>query len=152
MTQPWEELIYTRLIERDQSSQSFLPLMSSLTRLSNSLINILTAPSPTTSSSSPHPSSPLPSTHNTNDAQLIHTRTLLAEQYRIQSTNSQRNLSLTDTLREVENRSRIDREGLSGLRKEVEGLREEKRWFREVVREKEGMVIVRSFPLFFFSL
>lgn len=76
-------------------------------------------------------------------AELSQTRSDLQEQYKIQSSNSQRLLSLTDTLRGVEEKGREEKEELSTLRREVEGLRERARWHREVVEEKERQVVVR---------
>lgn len=69
----------------------------------------------------------------------------LSEQYKIQSSNAQRLLALTDNLREVEERGRDERDELRKLRTEVEGLREKARWHREVVEEKERQLIVSLF-------
>lgn len=80
------------------------------------------------------------------EAQLATTRHELTEQYKIQSSNSQRLLALTDNLRQVEERSREEREELSLLRREVEGLREKAGWHKEVVLEKERQLLVG--PLF----
>lgn len=83
------------------------------------------------------------------ETQLTQTRHELSEQYKIQSSNSQRLLALTDNLRQVEERSREEREELSSLRREVEGLREKAGWHKEVVAEKERQLLVRfNLPLF----
>lgn len=81
---------------------------------------------------------------NSLEAQLAQTRTELSEQYKIQSSNAQRLLALTDNLREVEDRGREDRDELGKLRREVEGLRERAKWHKEVVSEKERQLIVRT--------
>lgn len=77
------------------------------------------------------------------EQQLSSTRQDLSEQYKIQSTNSQRLLNLTDALREAEERSREEREELTRLRTEVEGFRERARWHSEIVQEKEKQLVVR---------
>lgn len=79
------------------------------------------------------------------EAQLTEAKHELSEQYKIQSSNAQRLLALTDTLREAEDRSRDERDELRRLRAEVEGLRERARWHKEVVAEKEKQLLVRGF-------
>ena len=81
------------------------------------------------------------------EAQLTTTRSDLSEQYKIQSSNAQRLLALTDNLREAEERGREERDELRRLRHEVEGLRDKARWHREVVAEKEKQLLVRHSPL-----
>jgi hypothetical protein len=83
------------------------------------------------------------------EAQLAQTRLDLSEQYKIQSTNAQRLLVLTDNLRHAEEREREERDELRRLRGEVEGLRERSRWHKEVVAEKEKQLLVRLFPATF---
>lgn len=78
------------------------------------------------------------------ETQLAQTRVELSEQYKIQSSNAQRLLALTDNLREAEERGREERDELRRLRHEVEGLRERARWHKEVVAEKEKQLLVSS--------
>lgn len=78
------------------------------------------------------------------ETQLAQTRGELSEQYKIQSSNAQRLLALTDNLRDAEERGRDEREELRRLRSEVEGLRERSRWHKEVVAEKEKQLLVRG--------
>lgn len=66
----------------------------------------------------------------------------LSEQYKIQSTNAQRLLLLTDQLRAAEERGREDKDELRTVTNEVEGLRERARWHKEVVAEKERQILV----------
>lgn len=77
------------------------------------------------------------------EAQLAQTRADLSEQYKIQSTNAQRLLVLTDNLRDAEERGREERDELRRLRNEVEGLRERAKWHQEIVTEKERQIVVR---------
>ncbi|GAA5939515.1 Atg16p [Sporobolomyces koalae] len=76
------------------------------------------------------------------EAELSTLRQDLSEQYKLQSHNSQRLLSLTDQLREAEERGREEREELRSLRHEVEGLREKQRTFRDVVADKEKQLLI----------
>lgn len=76
------------------------------------------------------------------EAQLAQTRADLSEQYKIQSTNAQRLLVLTDNLRQVEEQGREERDELRRLRNEVEGLRERAKWHQEIVAEKERQIVV----------
>lgn len=77
------------------------------------------------------------------EAQLLTVRYELNEQYKVQSSNAQRLLKLTDELRLAEERGREERDELGRLRTQVEALRERSRWHTEVVAEKEKMVVVR---------
>ncbi|SCV72507.1 BQ2448_4044 [Microbotryum intermedium] len=76
------------------------------------------------------------------ESQLASTRHELSEQYKIQSTNAQRLLGLTDQLREFEDKGREEKDELRRLRTEVEGLRDRAKWHKEVVQEKERQLII----------
>lgn len=76
------------------------------------------------------------------ESELSTLRQDLSEQYKLQSHNAQRLLSLTDQLRDAEERGREEREELRSLRHEVEGLREKQRGFRDVVADKEKQLLV----------
>ncbi|SGY68930.1 BQ5605_C004g02931 [Microbotryum silenes-dioicae] len=76
------------------------------------------------------------------ESQLASTRHELSEQYKIQSTNAQRLLSLTDQLREFEDKGREEKDELRRLRTEVEGLRDRAKWHKEVVQEKERQLVI----------
>ncbi|SCZ92465.1 BZ3500_MvSof-1268-A1-R1_Chr5-2g07883 [Microbotryum saponariae] len=76
------------------------------------------------------------------ESQLASTRHELAEQYKIQSTNAQRLLGLTDQLREFEDKGREEKDELRRLRTEVEGLRDRAKWHKEVVQEKERQLVI----------
>lgn len=76
------------------------------------------------------------------ESELSTLRQDLSEQYKLQSHNAQRLLSLTDQLRDAEERGREEREELRSLRHEVEGLREKQRGFRDIVADKEKQLLV----------
>ncbi|GAA5997961.1 hypothetical protein JCM5350_008276 [Sporobolomyces pararoseus] len=76
------------------------------------------------------------------ESELSNLRQELSEQYKLQSLNAQRLLSLTDQLREAEERGREEREELRSLRHEVEGLRDKQRTFREIVADKEKQIVI----------
>ncbi|GAA5965678.1 hypothetical protein JCM3765_000925 [Sporobolomyces pararoseus] len=76
------------------------------------------------------------------ESELSTLRQELSEQYKLQSLNAQRLLSLTDQLREAEERGREEREELRSLRHEVEGLRDKQRTFREIVADKEKQIVI----------
>ncbi|GAA6006217.1 hypothetical protein JCM11491_002074 [Sporobolomyces phaffii] len=76
------------------------------------------------------------------ESELSTLRHDLSEQYKLQSLNAQRLLSLTDQLRDAEERGREDREELRSLRHEVEGLRDKQRSFRDVVADKEKQLLI----------
>lgn len=76
------------------------------------------------------------------EAQLAAMRRDLTEQYKIQATNAQRLLIMTDQLRQAEDRNRTDAEELRKVTNEVEGLRERAKWHQQVVAEKERQILV----------
>ncbi|GAA5885591.1 hypothetical protein JCM16303_001473 [Sporobolomyces ruberrimus] len=76
------------------------------------------------------------------ESELSTLRQDLSEQYKLQSHNAQRLLSLTDQLREAEERGREEREELRSLRHEVEGLRDKQRSFRDIVADKEKQLLI----------
>ncbi|BGP01972.1 hypothetical protein RTG_02298 [Rhodotorula toruloides ATCC 204091] len=76
------------------------------------------------------------------ESQLAQTRTDLSEQYKVQSLNAQRLLSLTDSLREAEERGRDERDELARLRTEVAALREKDGWYKDMVKEKERQLVI----------
>ncbi|GAA5855736.1 hypothetical protein JCM5353_005396 [Sporobolomyces roseus] len=76
------------------------------------------------------------------ESELSTLRQDLSEQYKLQSHNAQRLLSLTDQLRDAEERGREEREELRSLRHEVEGLREKQRGFRDIVADKEKQLLI----------
>ncbi|BGP26382.1 autophagy-related protein 16 domain protein [Rhodotorula toruloides] len=76
------------------------------------------------------------------ESQLAQTRADLSEQYKVQSLNAQRLLSLTDSLREAEERGRDERDELARLKMEVGALREKDGWYKDMVKEKERQLVI----------
>lgn len=150
----WVGDIITALEERDEREKGQEELVIQYGRLAKetallrqrntALLQAATiTPSSTTPSSGPATDNPVRAAFLASlETQLTQTRHELSEQYKIQSSNSQRLLALTDNLRQVEARSREEREELSSLRREVEGLREKAGWHKEVVAEKERQLLI----------
>ncbi|KAK4702632.1 hypothetical protein P7C70_g3588, partial [Phenoliferia sp. Uapishka_3] len=152
----WAESIRAALIERDQAEKASQPFAEAYRRLAQqtiilkernaALLNASTSkPNQAGHTSSGGADNPVRAALVASlETQLAQTRMELSEQYKIQSSNAQRLLALTDNLREAEERSREERDELRRLRHEVEGLRERARWHKEVVAEKEKQLLVRS--------
>ncbi|GAA5865244.1 hypothetical protein JCM8547_008328 [Rhodosporidiobolus lusitaniae] len=147
----WQEQIRQSLLARDQREQANAVLISHLHRFAQqstqlkdrnrALLNAAT--SSRGSGSGAGADNPVRAALVASlEQQLAQTRTDLSEQYKIQSTNAQRLLSLTDSLRDTEERSAHEREELRRLRIEVEGLKERQRWHREIVAEKEKQLLI----------
>ncbi|GAA5837436.1 hypothetical protein JCM11251_002106 [Rhodosporidiobolus azoricus] len=153
----WQDQIRQSLLERDQREQAFSPLIAHYHRLAQQTVTLkdrnhalLAAASSArahggTGSSGGGGGGADPvqaALLSSLEAQLASTRSDLSDQYKLQSQNAQRLLSLTDSLREAEERGREEREELRRLRTEVEGLRERQRWHREIVEEKEKQLLI----------
>ncbi|GAA5899835.1 hypothetical protein JCM6882_005448 [Rhodosporidiobolus microsporus] len=152
----WQEQIRQSLIQRDQREQAFAPIVAHYHRLAQQTVvlkdrnhALLAAASSARAAGGAAGSTGGGADNPVRAAlvasleqQLAQTRADLSEQYKIQSTNAQRLLSLTDSLREAEERGREEREELRRLRTEVEGLRERQRWHKEIVAEKEKQLVI----------
>ncbi|BGP18459.1 hypothetical protein JCM10213_003191 [Rhodosporidiobolus nylandii] len=154
----WQEQIRQSLLQRDQREQAFAPIIAHYTRLAQQTVALkdrnqalLAAATSARGSGGSRGASgesggadnPVRAALITSlEQQLAQTRADLSEQYKIQSTNAQRLLSLTDSLREAEERGRDEREELRRLRTEVDSLRERARWHKEVVAEKEKQLLI----------
>ncbi|GAA6056722.1 hypothetical protein JCM3770_005865 [Rhodotorula araucariae] len=142
----WQEHIRLGLVARDQREQAHAPLIAHCHRLarhSAALADrnraLLAAATTGTASAT----GALPAALVTSlEAQLAQTRADLSEQYKLQSSNAQRLLALTDSLRDAEDRARDDRDELRRLRSEVDSLRERARWHKEIVQEKEKQLLI----------
>ncbi|KAI5481556.1 hypothetical protein MNV49_002782 [Pseudohyphozyma bogoriensis] len=151
MTAPaFPELILDRLHERDRREKSNATLVAAYRDLAKQTIllkerntallaasNVKGGATPSSGADNAVRAAFLSSV----EAQLADTKLELAEQYKIQSSNAQRLLVLTDNLREAEERGREERDELRKLRSEVEGLRERARWHKELVAEKEKQLL-----------
>ncbi|GAA6043302.1 hypothetical protein JCM8097_001172 [Rhodosporidiobolus ruineniae] len=154
MSAAWQEQIRHALVERDQREQALAPLLAHYHRLAHHSLQLKHRNQALLAAASTHRSQPATGGQPTADnpvraallasleSQLAQTRADLSEQYKVQSTNAQRLLALTDSLREAEERGREEREELRRLRTEVEGLRERQRWHKEIVEEKEKQLLI----------
>ncbi|KAL8284270.1 hypothetical protein RQP46_005019 [Phenoliferia psychrophenolica] len=149
----WADSIRAALIERDVSEKQGAPFAEAYRRLAQqtivlkernaALLSASASKGNQLGSSSSGAENPVRAALVASlEAQLTQTRSELSEQYKIQSSNAQRLLALTDNLREAEERGREERDELRRLRHEVEGLRERARWHKEVVAEKEKQLII----------
>lgn len=77
------------------------------------------------------------------EQQIASLRDELAALYKTQSQNAQRLLVLTETLRESEDRARVDGDQLRGLRSEVDKLTRRVEEGKTTKREKEKAIEVR---------
>lgn len=71
------------------------------------------------------------------ESQISSLRDELATVYKTQSQNTQRLLSMNETLREKEESSRIDTENLRKTREEIAGLRKKVEQHNELMAEKD---------------
>ncbi|GAA5820356.1 hypothetical protein JCM10212_003930, partial [Sporobolomyces blumeae] len=95
----------------------------------------------TTSTSSNHDDSVRTTLIASLERELSTLRLDLSHQYKLEATNAHRLLSLTDQLRETEDRARRDEDLVRALRTEVDQLRERHKAFRDVVEDKERQLI-----------
>ncbi|ORY54592.1 autophagy-related protein 16, partial [Leucosporidium creatinivorum] len=155
----WMETIRLGLLERDQRERAHAEMIEQYRRLAQQTVTLkernaaLLKASHSTRSSAGASASSAAAGGSSKDnavqsafitsleAQLAQTRADLSEQYKIQSTNAQRLLVLTDNLRDAEERGREERDELRRLRNEVEGLRERAKWHQEIVTEKERQIV-----------
>lgn len=78
------------------------------------------------------------------ESQISSMRDELAGVYKTQGQNTQRLLSMTETLREKEELSRVDAEGLRKAKDELAGLRKKVDQHNELMTEKDRTVQVRA--------
>lgn len=82
------------------------------------------------------------------ESQISSLRDELATVYKTQGQNAQRLLSMNETLREKEEVSRVDAEGLRKTREEAAALRRKVDQHNELMAEKDRTVQVHTFPSF----
>ncbi|GAA6012234.1 hypothetical protein JCM10207_002772 [Rhodosporidiobolus poonsookiae] len=154
----WQEHIRQSLLARDQREQALSPLITHFSRLAHhsaqlkdrnrALLNAATTARATgggggAAGAGAGADNPVRlALISSLESQLAQTRADLAEQYKVQSTNAQRLLALTDSLRDAEERGRDERDELRKLRSEVDALRERARWHKEIVSEKEKQLVI----------
>ncbi|KAK4052363.1 hypothetical protein OIV83_002165 [Microbotryomycetes sp. JL201] len=170
MSGGWQHEILTRLQQRDERQQQMSEFVQEYERaikvavaLKHTNLALLAASSsaspsttvpqsrpPTSASEGPLAAQPSvnSSVHaayiSTLEGQLSETKQELNEQYKVQSLNAQRLLTLTDQVREFERRERTDKHNELQLQVEVESLRERQKWWRQTVDEKEKQIILQD--------
>ncbi|KAM0755499.1 autophagy protein 16 [Meredithblackwellia eburnea MCA 4105] len=151
----WIEQIHASLVERDILEKRDSAIIDSYRRLAKQTVllkdrnaALLKASRSVTSSAAggstiSNQDNPVRAALVTSlETQLAQVRAELSEQYKTQASNAQRLLTLTDQLRDAEERGREERDELRRLKHEVEGLRERARWHKEVVAEKEKQLLI----------
>ncbi|GAA5981021.1 hypothetical protein JCM11641_001432 [Rhodosporidiobolus odoratus] len=151
----WQDQVRLALLARDQREQAYAPIISHYSRLAHHTVALknrnqalLAAATSArvgggSSTGGGGADNPVRAALVTSlEQQLAQTRADLSEQYKIQSTNAQRLLSLTDSLRQAEDNGRIDREELGRLRVEVDRLRNSQSLHGQVVSEKEKQLLM----------
>ncbi|GAA5909499.1 hypothetical protein JCM8208_006544 [Rhodotorula glutinis] len=144
----WQDDIRTALLARDARDKHHAPLIAHYHRLAQHSVNLhdrnkaLLHAGRSSSGTSAPPDALRAALVTSLEHQLAQARADLSEQYRVQSTNAQRLLALTDSLRDQEDRGRDERDELRRLRTEVDGLRERAKWHKEIVQEKERQLVI----------
>ncbi len=75
-------------------------------------------------------------------AELTKTRSELSEQYKQSSMLSQRLVAASDSLHSLQGKERQEKDELRKLRNEVENLRDKARWHKEVLAQKDQLLLV----------
>ncbi|KAI0067898.1 ATG16-domain-containing protein [Artomyces pyxidatus] len=154
MAEPaWQELLRIRLAERNAKESSFAPVIEQYRRLAQqtkllkernaSLLRAVASVKQNPSSSTVF----VPGTSEENpvrqayiaslESQISSLRDELATVYKTQGQNAQRLLAMNETLREKEELSRIDSEGLRKAREDIANLRRKVDQHAEVMAEKD---------------
>ncbi|BGP34008.1 hypothetical protein JCM10296v2_005823 [Rhodotorula toruloides] len=154
MAQAWQDEIRLGLLHRDHREHALAPIIAHYSRLAQQTLalkernNALVHAARTggTGGGAGQGKDTDSAVHSaliaSLELQLAQTRADLSEQYKVQSLNAQRLLSLTDSLREAEERGRDERDELARLRTEVGALREKDGWYKDMVKEKERQLVI----------
>ncbi|KAK7064438.1 ATG16 domain-containing protein [Favolaschia claudopus] len=157
MAEPaWQELLRLRLVERNARESAFSPIIeqyrklaqqtkllkernASLLRAVGSVKSVPSAAGPSGAASSED--NPVRAAYMASlESQISSLRDELATVYKTQGQNAQRLLAMNETLREKEELSRVDSEGLRKSRDEIAVLRRKVDQHNELMSEKDRTV------------
>ncbi|KAF7319958.1 Autophagy protein 16 [Mycena kentingensis (nom. inval.)] len=158
MAEPqWQEVLRIRLTERNSRESAFAPIIEQYRKLAQqtkllkernaSLLRavgtVRSGPSTPGTSGAPAPSedNPVRAAYMASlESQISSLRDELATVYKTQGQNAQRLLAMNETLREKEELSRVDSEGLRKARDELAVLRRKVDQHNELMAEKDRTV------------